>query len=364
MRVTLAIPAFLPARDYGGPVEKVLRLVAPLRDLGVVLTVVTSTARAPGVADLPPGPDVVEGIHVLRLPTPWLHRWAPWVHWDHVDLGDVVHVLGAWNGLSYTAIGAARRAGVPWVWEPAGMLVVAGRHRGLKMLARPWHRHLVAAATRVVVTSHREAQEAGITTAATVRLRANPVPPAPPASADRRTLRARFGWGDEPVWGYLGRIARRKGIETMLHAWRQAPHGRLIFAGPVEEPTLAAAIDATSGCVRLAALDGAARWDYLRALDALVLVPPYGENFGNVAAEAVAAGTPVLLSSAVGAGEWLAGDPGVRVISTKELKQAFAAGPPPPPQELPPQLAPTAVAMAQVAIWREAISTQSASMAV
>ena len=42
MQVLIAIPVFLPAREYGGPISKLEALRAGLLDAGVDLTIATS----------------------------------------------------------------------------------------------------------------------------------------------------------------------------------------------------------------------------------------------------------------------------------------------------------------------------------
>ena len=141
---------------------------------------------------------------------------------------------------------------------------------------------------------------------------------------------------------YLARIHPKKGLATLLGAWRAVqqrfPCWRLVVAGA--EATGArghlAAMQrhaADLGAVRVqfvGELRGRAKWDaYRRA--ALYVLPSYSENFGMTVAEALAAGTPVIVTRAtpwqevetVGAGWWI--DAGVAALSAS-LRTALAAG--------------------------------------
>jgi glycosyltransferase involved in cell wall biosynthesis len=358
----MAIPGFLPARGYGGPIEVVLCLADGLVSAGVELEVLTSTLIEPGRSGLPPGPARERDLDVLRMPTPIAFRWSPWVRFRAPERRpDVLHVFGVWNGLSYAAMRWAESAGVPWIWEPSGMLPTRGRHRWVKRLVTPWHVRRARAAAGVIWTSPQERKEApaGLTD---VRywLRSNP-PPAdlPTDLPDRAEARRRLDLPAEgPLWGYLGRIDDRKGIPEVLEAWREARGpGTLLFAGPAAHAELAAMIDGTAGARRLEPLDADTRWLYLRALDSLVLAPKFGENFGIVVMEAIAVGTPALVTPEVGAGYWLA-EAGATATTGghAEWVRRFRDGDlPPPAGRIPESLTNAPICEQMVRIYREAI---------
>lgn len=362
MKVRLVIGAWLPARGYGGPIAKIERLAPDLKRHGIELTVVCSDLSAPGQANLPCGPDLELDPPVWRLKSRLALRWSVWPIWPQdLPRADVIHVLGAWNPLIYSALHAAKQAGIPAIWEPAGMLPSAGRHRMLKRALTPLHQGLADAVAALVWTSTRERQESPISTdVARMHVRPNPAPELPPNLAERSDARRELGLPEiAPLWGYLGRIAPRKGIEKLLAAWQQSQGtGTLVFAGPVESKRLAAKIDTGGDNVkRLPGLNSLQRWHYLRAIDALALVPDFGENFGNVVVEAALIGTPVLASQAVGALEYFQ-DPGIVTVDDAALAARFQTGDlPPAPQGLPQTLQPSTVAAQQTAIYRQALES-------
>lgn len=360
MKVAIAIPAFLPARDYGGPVQKILRLRPGLEALGLELTVITSTLAAIGEPTLPAGETHIDGLRVLRLSTPFAYRFSPLAVWRGVPRFDVMHVLGAWNGLSYAALTLGRRHARALLWEPIGNLVARGRHAPLKRGLSMVHAQLLNRCDGVIWTSRRELSEARAPSACPSYFRANPCPTEDLAGLpDKQAARRALGLPTEGrLYGYLGRIDARKGVDRLLRTWPGPHAGQLVIAGPVADETLAEQVDAHGrGVRRHPALSAETRFTYLRALDALLLVPEYGENFGNVVVEAMQVHTPVIASTAVGALDYIS-DPGVvRVEDDEGLRRLLeAAQLPPPPGGLPPACDVGTVAAVQHDIYLRALS--------
>ncbi len=120
--------------------------------------------------------------------------------------------------------------------------------------------------------------------------------PAPPWSPDP----ARPG----PVIGYVGRIEPRKGVLDLVRAAPAiragAPGARIVLLGsdPYEtDPDYGALVAADTEVERCGWVDDAAT--AMAHLDLLVL-PSHAEPFGTVLAEAMAAGTPVVATTAGG----------------------------------------------------------------
>jgi glycosyltransferase involved in cell wall biosynthesis len=117
--------------------------------------------------------------------------------------------------------------------------------------------------------------------------------------------------GDRPFWLFLGRIHPKKGVDLLIRAYgelaRSAPETlpALVLAGPCADPAfrrtlgeLAAHLPATCRVLQPGMLEGDRKWGALRAAEAFVL-PSHQENFGIAVAEALAVGTPVLISKKV-----------------------------------------------------------------
>ena len=104
---------------------------------------------------------------------------------------------------------------------------------------------------------------------------------------------------------YVGRIAAEKGIEHLLEAARRLPDAHVVLAGPDDRhgtmATVRAALGdpATAGRVHLLPPTRRPALRPLSPRDVFVLASG-GENFGLVAAEAAAVGTPVVVSDRSG----------------------------------------------------------------
>lgn len=362
MNIHIVVAAWLPARAYGGPITLLERLLPDLQAAGAKITIVTSNLAAMGQASLPAGFDQTQSPPVWRLASKLHFRWSVWSDWpDDLPKADIVHVLGAWNGLAYQAIYRALARGLRVIWEPTGMLPIAGRWRLLKRLLTPWHRNLANRVDQIIWTSQVERGEAPfVVPPERSVLRPNPAPHEP-LRTSKQAARAYFGLPlEKKIWGYLGRINQRKGIERMLDAWLESEsQQRLVFAGPVELSKLAERIDDTWPHVRrFAALDEQQRWLFLQAIDCLVLVPEFGENFGNVVVEAALLKTPVVVSPAVGAAEYFAGDPGIRIVDGfAELANVFGGSEiPPAPRGVPAELLAKNVAQQQLQIYQKVLA--------
>jgi glycosyltransferase involved in cell wall biosynthesis len=123
------------------------------------------------------------------------------------------------------------------------------------------------------------------------------------------------GIGTRPYLLYLSRIHPKKGVDLLIEAYRR--HGEelgpdangrypaLVIAGPCEDRrylatlTAAAARVQTPGRIFLTGmLEGDAKAGALRGAEAFML-PSHQENFGIAIVEAMAVGTPVLVSDKV-----------------------------------------------------------------
>ncbi|HVZ77107.1 MAG TPA: glycosyltransferase family 1 protein [Gemmatimonadaceae bacterium] len=111
-------------------------------------------------------------------------------------------------------------------------------------------------------------------------------------------LRAQLGALDGRILvGYVGRMAREKGLETLLGAMheldRELP-GRFVFAFAGDGPYLATMRRASPASARfLGRLEGEALSRFHASLD-LFTFPSTTDTFGNVLLEAMASGVPVL----------------------------------------------------------------------
>lgn len=314
LRILFAAPAWAPSRAFGGPVvaagELVRRLVADGHVVDVLTTTIVDLERRPaGRSSLA----VVDGATVRYLATPLRYRWMGITPTLPLALArlhrpDVAHIFGFRDPVTTLTAAWCRLAHVPYVFEPLGMFEPRLRKVALKrLLDGTLYRGVARGAAAVVVASAHERDsvvEAGVQPAS-VHVRGNGFPPPAPASADG-TLRAELQIPDgAPLILYVGRIAAGKGIEQLVEAARRIPDAHVVVAGPDDRHGTGALLHAaqtdgsTAGRVHVLPFTDEPPHELYPQADVFVLASA-GESFGMVAAEAAAAGTPVVVSDRCG----------------------------------------------------------------
>src|SRR5512133_972220 len=302
LRILFAAPAWAPSRAFGGPVVAAGELVRRLVARGHVVDVLTST-----ILDLHRRPaarshlGVVDGATVHYLGTPLRYRWMGITPSLPLALArlkrpDVVHVFGFRDPVTTGTAAWCRLARVPYVFEPLGMFLPRLRKVGLKrLLDSTLYRGVARGAAAVVVASEHEREDViarGVPERKVI-VRGNGFPdPEERLGSDPKGVRPRLGIpAGAPLLLYVGRIAAGKGIDHLLAAVRELPDTHLVIAGPDDRHGVA-----TDGerVHTLPMTEEPPRRLYPQA-DVFVLASE-GESFGMVAAEAAAAGTPVIVS--------------------------------------------------------------------
>jgi glycosyltransferase involved in cell wall biosynthesis len=354
LRILFASPVWAPSRAFGGPVvaagELVRRLVARGNEVDVVTTTIVDLDSRPALRS---SIGIVDGATVRYLSTPLRYRWMGITPTLPAALArlkrpDVVHVFGFRDPVTTGVAAWCRVARVPYVFEPLGMFEPRLRKVALKRaLDATLYRGVARGAAAVVVASEREAEtvvEAGMP-ANKVRVRGNGFPE-PFGGAANHDLRSRLGISPEAkVILYVGRIAAGKGIEHLLDATRELRDAHLVIAGPDDRHGTSALVrqaqrDAsTHGRVHTVPVTEEPPHDLYPQADVFVLASA-GESFGIVAAEAAAAGTPVIVSDRSGiAGFFRDGEALVvpyereavveavrRVLSDEQLRERLGRG--------------------------------------
>jgi glycosyltransferase involved in cell wall biosynthesis len=304
LRILFAAPAWSPSRAFGGPVVAASELVRRLVVHGYIVDVLTTT-----IVDLEHRPrarssvDVVDGATVRYLATPFRYRWMGITPTLPVELAglnrpDVAHVFGFRDPITTVTAAWCRLAHVPYVFEPLGMFQPRLRKVLLKrVLDGTLYRGVARGAAAVVVASEleRTAVIACGVDATKVHVRGNGFPE-PGTAKKNGSLRERLQIpAQAPLILYVGRVAEGKGIEHLMEAARQIPDAHVVVAGPDDRHGVATHAPRVH---RLPMTDEPPHELYPQA-DVFVLASA-GESFGMVAAEAAAAGTPVIVSDRCG----------------------------------------------------------------
>ena len=312
LRILLASPAYWPARAFGGPVVVARELVTRLVGRGHTVDVVTTT-----LVDLASQPErrslvaTVDGATVHYIGTPLHYRWMGITPTLPLSLRrlrrpDVVHIFGFRDPVTTLVAAWCRLRKTPYVFEPLGMFRPRLRKVWLKgALDASLYRGVASGAALVVCASARERDDViacGVAPGR-ARVRGNGFPePIDQSSQLRSNLRASLGIAtDAHIVLYVGRIAAGKGIEHLLAVARRLPDVHVVLAGPDDRHGMAALVHAVTatGHVHLLPPSDGPPTDLYRQADVFVLASD-GESFGLVAAEAAAAGTPVVVSDRCG----------------------------------------------------------------
>jgi glycosyltransferase involved in cell wall biosynthesis len=314
LRILFAAPVWSPSRAFGGPVVAAGELVPRLVERGNTVDVVTTT-----IVDLDSRPArrstqrTVDGANVLYLATPLRYRWmgiTPTLPLAlaRVHRPDVAHVFGFRDPVTTGVAAWCRLTRVPYVFEPLGMFEPWLRKVRLKrLLDATLYRGVAQGAAAVVVASRRESDAvvARGVPPEKVHVRGNGFPE-PVIAPPNGELRSRLGIpAASPIVLYVGRVAAGKGIEHLLEAARQIPDVHVVISGPDDGHGTSAVVrrsqhaTATAGRVHTLAMTDELPTQLYPQADVFVLASA-GESFGMVAAEAAAAGTPVIVSDQCG----------------------------------------------------------------
>jgi glycosyltransferase involved in cell wall biosynthesis len=296
-------------------------MVAALRQQGVDAELLTTDDNGPGrLTDLPLGRwSERQGVPVLAF-----RRWMPPVaplrefayspglqHWlgAHLHDYDLLHIHALFSFPSTIAMALARRGRVPYLLRSIGQLdrwSLAQSARRKRWMLRLIERRNLEGAAAIHVTSEQEGQEVealGLGVPRLVIPLGVTMPQGLPAPQDHAP-------GDPVRFLFLSRLHAKKRLEILLEAlalvvdrnpgaaWelRIAGSGDPDYVHRCQER--ARELGLAERCRWLGFLEGEAKWGELRSADWFVL-PSASENFGIAVVEALAAGTPVLISPEV-----------------------------------------------------------------
>ncbi|CAN5829642.1 glycosyltransferase [soil metagenome] len=335
LRLLHVVPTYLPAVRYGGPIRSVHALCRELAAQGHDVHVFTTSVDGATDSDVPLlRPVDLEGVKITYFPSRRLRRlyWSPPMGKalaTSIAGFDAVHLHAVYLWPTAAGARAARRAGIPYVISPRGMLVPELIQRKSRWIKQMWialveRRNLEAAAV-IQATSKVERDHI-----ASFGWRLPPIEivphgvedPAPstslPLSAD---VAAAIAGG--PMVLAFGRLSWEKGLDRLIAALPDAPSVRAVMAGD-DADNHAAQLVAQAAALGVAArvtvlprhVSGADK-EALFAAARLFAMTSLSENFGMAALEAMRRGLPILATKGVGMSEIVrAADAGIVVDPT------------------------------------------------
>ena len=330
MRILNVTQSYYPFLDKGGPTVKVRALAQGMAAAGHQVTVLsadqgfdTATRKAVNATATRWGfearEDSVEAIYLHTRARYRAVTWNPGVSAfcrERLATFDLIHIYGLYDLIGPQVARACRRLIRPYVVEPMGMFKPIARNIWMK---RFYHfifgGNMLRGANRLIATAEQERQElldGGIPDRKIVVRRNGIDVPAefPPSGSFRKQWNIS---GNMKLVLFLGRLVSKKSPDMMLEAfahWQRHTNSSqpslLVLAGPDEGDgfrqhleTFAKKMGLNGEVLFTGPLYGDAKWAAYRDADLFVL-PSQNENFGNTAAEAIACGTPVLLTDRCG----------------------------------------------------------------
>lgn len=309
MKVVHVVPAVAPR--YGGPSEAARNMVRALGAAGVESVLVATNADGRGRLPVPLGTETTYGeARTVFFPSalgdsfklsPAMGRWLE----RNVPGFDLVHVHSLFSHPSLAAGAAARKSGVPYVVRPLGQLdrwsLAQHRLRKEAFLALGGRR-LIEGAAAIHWTDEAEKENS----ARVGRFAGSFVSP---LGVDEGLFRSPGSTPvRRPVVLFLSRLHPKKNVEGLvrafLNAGEPAAGWELVVAGdgePSYVDSLRVLVARSDGGHRVTFTGWLRGDEKARALReaSLLALPSRQENFGIVVAEAMATGTPVLVSEAV-----------------------------------------------------------------
>ena len=315
MRILRSIHSANPA--IGGPIEAVKQSSAVLLERGHQVEIVSLDSPAdPWVAACP------VPVHAMgpgRGGYGYAPRFTRWIA-EHRAAYDTVIVHGIWQYSSFGVWRALRGSDTPYFVFPHGMLDPwFNRTYPLKHLKKllywPWGEYRVLRDAAAVLFTSEEERRLARQSFALYRCQEEVVNYGTAAPAvDLEAVRAEFIEAYPHLRGkrillFLGRLHEKKGCELLIDAFASARGAsthpdqlHLVMAGPCRDEAYLGRLKhlagEASGVTFTGMITGNLKWGAFKAADAFVL-PSHQENFGIAVVEAMACGTPVLVSKEV-----------------------------------------------------------------
>jgi glycosyltransferase involved in cell wall biosynthesis len=298
----------------GGPVEALRGLTTAQVEAGLAVKVVATWRRED---ELKLADALRERGVLLSLigpcwgPLGW-HRHMKSIVKEAMKQVSVVHIHGLWEEIQHRAARLALQLGKPYLIRPCGMLdpwsLGQGRWKKALYLRFRLRRDLNQAAALHFTTQ----TECDLTRP--LGLRSTPLIEPNGISLDefadlprRGSFRSRHGIAsDRSILLFLSRLHHKKGLDLLLPAVAQLPDREvlIVLAGPDHDgyrgflEAEIARLGLTGRVLFTGMLQGKEKQAALVDADLFVL-PSYQENFGIAVVEALAAGTPVIISDQV-----------------------------------------------------------------
>lgn len=320
LRVLHVIPSVAPCR--GGPSKAVVEMVKALNHLDVNAEIATTNDACESVLNV----DLNGLSDYARVPVRFFARYSSSItsirefqysnsfrHWlkAHIQDYDLIHVHAIFSFCSSYAMTLARKKKIPYVVRPIGQLEDwALQQKSLKknLYLSLCERKNLVNASLVHFTAESEQQQA----LASLPLKSSSIIPLGIVVPDKipnasEHLHASFDIpAEHTIITYLSRIHKKKGLDLLLKALAKLEKNNvcLLIAGDGDKSylrelkELATKLGLNNQIKWLGFIEGKQKELLLQGAD-LYALTSHSENFGIAVLEALASGTPVLVTKAV-----------------------------------------------------------------
>lgn len=328
MKILHLVPSIAAVR--GGTSIAVIEMVKGLRDIGIDAEIVTTNDNGKTLLDVPLHRLIEYEVEGEKVPVRFFPRFSPPIHavrefafsgsltiwlWQHLRDYDLIHVHAIFSYPATIAMTIARQQNIPYVNSPHGLLCQWSLQQG----AQKKHIYLnllekanLFGAKAIHVTARQEQVEIELlgwalkTVVLPLGLQISP------AIADAREQLHRMLDipSQVPILLFLSRIHPKKGLDYLIPALGKLRdrHFAFVLAGsgdPEYEAALERLLQANhlgDRTFKLGFVTGINKNICLQGADLYVLTS-HSENFGVSVLEALAAGTPVLITKGVALAE-------------------------------------------------------------
>ncbi len=295
----------------GGVAEAIRQIAAALVRAGHTTEI--ATVDAPGAAWLQDQPCPVHALGPNRTSYQYAVGLEPWLRRRRDDF-DTVISHGLWQYSGFATWRAWRGARGPRFVYAHGMLDPWFKHTYprkhlKKWLYWPWAEHRLLRSARAVFFTCEQEKLLARESFWLYRVKEAVAPlgiEEPPGPTERQIEAFYHAYPQlrgRPFLLFFGRVHPKKGVDLLLSALATQPHAPVVVVAGPGDAALVSQLQHDSALlpnppIWTGMLTGDLKWGALRAAEAFIL-PSHQENFGLAVVEALACGTPVLISNKV-----------------------------------------------------------------
>ena len=320
MKILHCIHSLDPAG--GGPLESLRQTTLVLARRGHEVEV--ASLDAPETRGVTEFPNKAHPLGPGRGVYGYSPRFVPWLR-EHRSEFDAVVVHGIWQYHSFGVWRALHGTGIRYFVFPHGMLDPwFNRTYPLKHLKKllywPGAEYRVLRDAAAVLFTSEEERRLARESFSLYHCReivvkfGTAAPEVDLRRARKNFLREFAQLREKKFLLFLGRIHVKKGVEELIRAFAQVGAEHLVIAGPCANEKYLEDLHRLTSELKLASrvtfpgmLKGERKWGAFAAAEAFVL-PSHQENFGIAVVEALACGTPVLISNQINIWREIVGD--------------------------------------------------------